>query len=224
MITVTDPVDKWLLEKWGKFSASEIGKLMQPAEKNNPGMFSRGGWSYIWKKATEEETIMTERPELENLKPLLWGKMYEQPAFERYVSATRNTSMRYLGTSEPIFLMYNEDSGGSPDGIMGHDTTIDFGLELKCPKSSEIHRKHRRLKDQYALRDFNEIYYAQIQFLLMITKASAWDFVSYDERFKDKKKKLKIITCYPDRSYQISLDVRVTQAIKEKWILVNQEA
>src|SRR5690348_18418344 len=115
---ISDSVDKWFQERWSRFTASENYKLMSNNSKGE--VFGDPAWGYIKQKALEMITRMWERPELEENKALLHGKMYEYPAYERYVLTTKNENMVYCGTENPIFLEYtplSRDSGGSPDAI-----------------------------------------------------------------------------------------------------------
>lgn len=220
MIDQMDVKDRWFLERHGKFTASEIGKLL--SKGSGAEMFGKGAITYIRQKAIEKMTVLWERPELESVKSLLHGKAHEQPAYEYYRKVTRNFSMRYFGSDAPLFLQYDEDSGGSPDGMMGEGERIYCGLELKCPKNSHIHYDYYQLKDQWDLREYNVDYYAQIQFLLMITKADEFHFVSFDDRFIDLKRKIKLIVVLPDKKFQDNLHIRLQMAKKMRNSLVEQ--
>lgn len=213
MFDVTDSVDKWHLSRWGRFTASQIGKLLTPGSGE---MFGVGAWTYIRQKAMEKRTRMWERPELEFVKSLFHGKAYEEPAYEAYCRVTRNYSMQYCGTLNPIFLEYGPDAGGSPDGLMGEGDKIYCGLELKCPKDPAVHDLYLDMKDQFDLKARNKEYYAQMQFLMMITKSPEWHFASFDERFLNKREQLKIIEIKPDAKTQDNLEIRLLQAIKER--------
>jgi len=206
--------DEWFAERWGKWTASEIHKLLSKGVGDS--MFGAGAKTYIKKKAIERQTVFWENPKLEFAKPLLWGKRYEQPAFDHYVKMTGLSSMRYMGTETPLFLTYNEDSGGSPDGIMGDGESIHIGLELKCPQNSEVHWDYLGLRNQFDLMQVSIEYYAQVQMLMMITKAPTWHWVSFDERYKDVSKRMRIIEIYPDKPFQSNLDIRIRQASKER--------
>lgn len=213
MINNQDPKGKWFSERHGKFTASLIYKICQAG---GTSLFSPGGWSYIKEKAVESMTLFYEAPELEFVEPLMHGKMYEEKAFYAYVNETKNYSMRHLGSDNPLFLEYNSYSGGSPDGIMGEGTNIEWLSEVKCPKNSKNHFKYLQFKDQWDLKEARNEYYCQIQFLLMITKASGAHFIRYDERFINKSLRLKIIDVLPDQKFFDSLNVRLPMAEKEK--------
>lgn len=213
MITVTDPKGKWFLERYGKFTASMIHKLVPNGATN---MFSAGGWTYIQDRAIETMTFLYEAPELEFVESLIHGKAYEENAFFEYLRVSKNHSMRHFGGENPLFLEYNEYSGGSPDGLMGQGVDINWLLEIKCPKSSKNHFKYMNFKTQWDLKEVRPEYYAQIQFLLMITKAQGAHFSSYDERFRDETKRLKILDILPDKKFADALDVKLQMAQKEK--------
>lgn len=206
--------DSWFVDRWGKFTASEIHKLLSKGTGDK--MFGAGAMTYIKKKAIEKETTFWENPKLEHVKSLLWGKRYEEPAFNHYLKMTKNVDMRYMGTETPLFLTYNDDSGGSPDGLLGDGEIIHLGLELKCPQDSGVHWDYLGLKDQLDLKQYSIEYYSQVQFLLMITKAELFHWVSFDERYIDVKKRMKLIEVKPDKPFQANLDIRIKQATKER--------
>lgn len=207
--------DKWLSERAGNFTASNIGKLMVSGGK--PGvLFGVGALKYIRQVAVEKITFLWERPELDFVPALFHGKAYEEPAFEYYKKVSRNYSMRYFGSADPLYLPYNQDSGGSPDGIMGKGEMIELVLELKCPKNPNVHFDYLQMTSQWDLKEYSLDYYSQNQFNLMITKAKALHFVSYDERFKKESHKMKIIEVFPDHKFQNDLEMRLQRAIKER--------
>ena len=211
-------LDQWFLSRWSKFTASENYKLLVG---NSTNMFDRGAMSYIKTKALEMCTQMWERPELEENKNLLHGKMYEYPAYKAYIETTRNFSMRYLGTDTPLFLedekLVNE-SGGSPDVIsITESNTIDAIAEIKCPKNPMYHFERLKWKDQWDIKENYIQCYTQMQNLLLISGASIAQFISYDERMTNKSKKIIVIDVYPDKKFQDNLHLRIRMAIKEKY-------
>jgi hypothetical protein len=219
-----DKVDQWLLERWGKFTASECYKLLVGGRKGE--MFGEGAMTYIEQKALEMTTSMWERPELEETKSILHGRAYEYPAYEAYIRETRNYSMTYMGSETPIFLPYDtlkDEAGGTPDcANISESGTIDFGAEFKCPKNPAYHFRRLKWKDQWDIKDNYTLCYTQIQMLLMITNAQERHFVSYDDRQKNKQFKAKIIPVKPDKKFQDNLDIRLRQAIKEKYKIISE--
>lgn len=222
MFESTDKIDQWFTERWGRFTASECYKLMAPGAKTT---FATGGDTYIETKALEMCTHMVERPEMEEVKSLLWGKMYELPAYQAYVQATKNHSMTYMGSESPIFLVYEplkEEVGGTPDvGNITNDGKMDYLCEIKCPKNPAFHFRRLSWKSQWDLKENYPLVYAQIQMLLMITDAFGCDFVSFDDRQILKSKKIKIIEVKPDLTFINNLDLRLRKAIQEKYKLIS---
>lgn len=213
----TDALDAWFLARRGKFTASEDYKLLGDMKKDTWG-------SHIEAKAIEMSTEMWEKPELEEAKSLLWGKVYEYPAYEAYVSATKNYSMTYMGSEHPIFLDYElltGESGGTPDvGNINDSFKMDYGAELKCPKNPAYHFRRLSWKSQWDIKENYILAYTQIQKLIMVTGAFGWDFSSYDDRQISKSRKSKIIEVKPDKKFQDNLHVRMELAIRAKYKLL----
>jgi hypothetical protein len=221
---ISDSVDKWFIDRWSKFTASENFKLLTNNVKGE--VFGEGAWTYIKQKALEMVTVMWERPELEEVKSLLHGKIYEYPAFERYINTTGHKEMMYLGSENPLFYPYKampRDSGGSPDAVnVSKAGIIDFGAEIKCPKNPMVHFERLKWKDQWDVLSGCKQAYVQIQNLMLITGAQIWDFVSFDERMKERKLQIKIITVHPDKKLQDNLHFRLIKAVEERKKLLQE--
>lgn len=209
--------DKWHEQRWAKFTASSNYRLLGSGK---PGeLFGQTAWSYIQEKAIQECTHKWERPQLEFVESLLHGSMYEYPAFKEYVIRT-GYDMIYLGTEHPLFLDDEQlmgHSGGSPDTIaMNNNHEITRMAEIKCPKNPMNHFQRLKWKDQWDIKEKYIEAYCQIQNLLKISNSPYCDFVSFDERMKSDKLKMKIITVYPDKKFQDNLHFRLVKAIEEK--------
>lgn len=222
-----DRIDSWHLKRRGKFTASEDYKLLVPGKKGE--MFGDGAMTYIEDKAIEMTTRMWERPELEEAKSILHGKAHEYPAYQEYVRVTRNTDMVYFGEANPVFYPYEplaEEAGGSPDSgiinIVDGYGKIEMGAEIKCPKNPKNHFQRLRWRDQWDIKSNYILCYTQIQKLMMCTGALEWHFVSYDDRQLFRPKKIKIIEVKPDKKFQDNLEIRLRQAIKEKYRLISE--
>ncbi len=219
-----DKVDEWHLSRWSKFTSSENYKLITGTKPNQ--IWSPGAWTYIEEKALQAVTKMHERPELEEVKSLLWGKVYEQPAYESYIKETRNHSMTYMGSENPIFLEYEplrDESGGTPDAVnILKDGKVDHGAEIKCPKNPIEHFRRLMWKDQWDIKENYPLVYTQMQHLMMITKAPIWDFVSFDDRQIMKSKRVKVIEVFPDQKFQDNLHVKLQMAVKKKYEVLSE--
>lgn len=216
-------IDEWFIARWTKFTASENYKLLQNGSAG--AIFGSGALAYIKQKALEMSTQIWERPELEEHKSLLHGKMYEYPAYKAYIEHTKNYSMKFLGTDMPLFLEYDKlpnESGGSPDIISLGTSRIEAGAEIKCPKNPIYHFDRLKWKDQWDIKEQYMSCYCQMQNLLMITEADLWQFISYDERQKNPSKKIKVIDVLPDKKFQDNLDLRLRMAVKEKYKMFDE--
>jgi hypothetical protein len=211
-------LDQWHLLRWTKFTSSEKYKLLLGGSKG--ATFGEGAWTYIKTKALEMATILQERPEMDEVKSLLWGKVHELPAFEWYVKETKNYDMVYLGGETPLFItddLMPKESGGSPDGLLLGTSKVNAGWEVKCPKNSMYHFDRLLWKDQWDLKENYISCYTQIQDLLRITEADVWHFMSFDDRQSNPKKKGKVIEVFPDKKFQDNLVIRTKMAVEEKY-------
>jgi|ERR1035437_500343 hypothetical protein len=209
-------VDAWFQKRRAKFTASTNYKLGD----------GKMHTTYVEEKVIELTTQIWERPELEEVKSLLHGKLYEYPAYERYIHETKNYSMTYFGTENPVFIEWDkskEESGGTPDiANLTKDNKIDYGTELKCPKSPAYHFRRLNWTSQWDIKEQYLSCYCQIQNLIMITGAFGFDFVSYDERQLAKSKQIKIIEVKPDQKFINNLEIKIELAVKEKYKLLSK--
>ncbi len=216
-------LDQWHMARWAKLTASENYKLL-PNGKDS--IFSPGGMTYIKEKVIQMTTHYWDRPELDECKSLLHGKMYEYPAHKETVRVTGYNNLIYLGEDNPLFLEYEQlanDSGGSPDSLLlNSDATVDIGAEYKCPKNPSLHFDRLKWKSQWDLKESYISCYTQIQNLMLITKARMWLFTSFDDRQIRQEKKAKIIEVFPDKKFQDNLDLRLRMAVKEKYRIYDE--
>lgn len=218
-----DKLDEWHMRRWSRYTASENYKLLVPGANQ---MFGAGAWTYIEQKALEMTTTMQERPELDEAKSILHGRANEYPAFVEYIKTSNQYGLTYLGDDDPMFYPYKplaEESGGTPDCVnITSSGLVDFGAEIKCPKNPINHYRRLKWKTQWDVKIEYIQCYTQCQFLMMCTGAMQWDFVSFDDRQIVRAKKIKIIPIYPDKNFQNNLEVRIRQAIKEKYLNISE--
>lgn len=216
--TDTAASDKWLLERRGKFTASEIYKLMVGSKSG--AAFGAGATTYI------EETACNAYTKFSESKPISYdmrvGKMKEPMAYAYFEKLVGFDGLRYCGEDSPYFKHYCPDSGGSPDCLAPiNEDNISFGIEFKCPDQLTHMRYLRKVKDQFDLRSESEAYYAQCQFLMMIFKCDLWLWCSFHEMFPPNDRML-MIEIKPDKNYQTSLDIRLKMAVKLKYELIEE--
>ena len=149
--------DEWHEQRKGKFTASEIYKLM--------GIKALGetGKGYAFDKAVEELYGETEETFVSydmqrgiELEPLAFAKFHELKDHE------------FLQVETCGFFNFGEDAGASPDGLVGEDAI----LEIKCPKPSTFFKlvATNEIKDQY-------LYQMQLQ--MMATNRNKAYFFNY---------------------------------------------
>lgn len=164
--------DEWLQLRKGKFTGSEIWKLMvEPRSKSES--FSDTTKTYILEKIAEE--YLTEMPEQFVTTAMQWGNDNESLAKKWY------SKFIGKGITEIPFIHHMKFSlsvGGSPDGFIDSTNSI---IEIKCPYNPVNHIKHILCDAENMKAEFKE-YYWQMQFYIECMKADYCDFISFDPR------------------------------------------
>jgi len=192
---------EWIQERLGRFTASEIHKLIPSGKGGN--VFSETGKTYILEKLVELETGF---PASDIYGPALdWGTEHEPMAREWYTKLTGNV------VQEAYFEPYGTHAGGSPDGLVG-----ELGIiEIKCPFKTVNHFKYRMARKA---DDLPAEYFWQIQMNLLCTGRSWCDFVSFDPRVRTKELGIFILRVSAGKSEQELLKSRIADAV----LLLNQ--
>lgn len=192
---------EWIQERLGRFTASEIHKLIPSGKGGNT--FSETGKTYILEKLVELETGL---PASEIYGPALdWGTEHEPMAREWYTKLTGNV------VQEAYFEPYGIFAGGSPDGLVG-----ELGIiEIKCPFRTVNHFKYRMAR---TADDLPPEYFWQIQMNLLCTGRSWCDFVSFDPRVRTKELGIFILRVSAAKAEQELLKSRIADAV----LLLNQ--
>jgi len=198
----------WLLERIGKFTASEFHKLTTaPTKKELPV----GAITFTGEKVVEMLTEFLDEGFV--TKDMQWGIDHELEAIEEFERRT-NFKVYKTGINQELITL-GKSIGGTPDGLIGKDS----GIEVKCPKSS-THFQYLSITNQEDLKKTSPNYYWQIQGLLYITKRTSWYFITYDPRFKDKEQQLHFIEVKPNAEDQKFLVERLAMAIEYKSYLL----
>lgn len=211
---------QWKADRLGKFTSSEIGKLMVKG-RGKDQYFGDGAITYIESRAAE---IFNQLPitDLDGMKAIEWGNTYEAEAAALFAERIQ-LGTEYYGKANPKFFPYKpveKWAGGSPDGIVPQVRSV---FEIKCPENSTHHIKYWRLKEGKDLKDEKPIYYAQLQFNMMCTGFKNGYFVSYDPRPLEASVRMKILTVPFDESYCKELDERVHKAVEELRTIIFQD-
>ncbi len=192
---------EWLQIRVGKFTGSEIHKLMKSGRTKDK-VFSDTAISYIYDKIAE---IMTNGLSIQykkfDSKATEWGNDQEPNAKKCYSDFTGNQIF------ETEFHQFSEYFGASPDGFIGNEGL----LEVKCPYNTINHVRHLLCRTAKDLWDVSEEYYWQIQAELLATGRKWCDFVSYDPRCTERTC-LKIIRIDRDEEIMNQLKDRIELA------------
>lgn len=212
-------VTAWKRKKWGRYSASQIFHLMVPGK--NGEIFSPGGITYIEKIAQEGYTEYNEEESVESY-AMKMGKLREPQSYEHLRGLLGFDGLEYYGGNNPVFDLYSDDSGVSPDcKAMLPDGTVSFGAEMKNP-TGKVHMFYlRNLKDQWDLKKISEEYYAQIQMAILKYKCDHWLWTSHNEFFPFKDRML-LIEVKAEKQYQQNMDIRIKMATKKKYEIIEE--
>jgi putative phage-type endonuclease len=203
--------DAWLEIRKGKFTASEIHRLMGVRGLGQTGM------TFIMEKVTEELGGTIPEP---FIKAMEHGTITEPFAKEHYAKAFNCTII-----DQPFIIApWCDQAGCSPDGfvvtdmveILGKETPVSSKLiEIKCPYDPTNHIKHLMLKTPEELKDQKPEYYWQIMMGMSVTDLLECDFVSYSDCFEGKLR-MTVLPVYRNEPDIALLKSRIWEAVKIK--------
>lgn len=210
METIFEQMAEWQKQRLGKFTSSEIWKLMQKGRAKD-SYFGETAQTYIKGRLAE---ILTQEPvnNLDGLASIEWGNSNEIDAVMDFEKRTGLT-VEYYGKGNPQFFPFSEHpeyAGGSPDGFVGADGVI----EVKCPYNSTHHITHMMIGSPYDLLKEKPDYYGQLQFNMLCAARTKGYFVSYDPRMLKYELRLHVIELPLNESYCEELIERLEEAIK----------
>jgi putative phage-type endonuclease len=147
----------WRAQRSGKFTASEIYKLM--------GVRGLGetGKSYAFDKAVE--TVFGEVEENFESYDMARGTELEPLAFEKFKELK---SLQFIDVENCGFFDFGDNAGASPDGLVGEDSI----LEIKCPKANTFFKL-------VATNEIKDLYLYQMQMQMMATGRKKAYFFNY---------------------------------------------
>lgn len=201
---------EWQTERMGRFTASEIWKLMGKGRSKDE-YFSETAKTYIKSKLAE---IITQEPAtmLEGLASIEHGNAYELEAVLMFEKQT-GLKTEYFGKANPKFIHYEtlpDFAGGSPDFFVMEDAVG----EVKCPYNTTHHITHLLIETPEDLKAEKPDYYGQCQFNMMCSKREKAFFVSYDPRVLQANLQLHILKVPFDKEYCDNLEERLQEAVK----------
>ena len=195
--------DAWRAERVGKFTSSEIHRLLQPGKRKDE-YFGAGAMTYIYEKVGE---IITGEAAEASSKAIEWGYANEYDAILEYENR-KKAKVEYFGAGNPKYIPYNEVAGGSPDGIVNGRIL----LEVKCPFNSGNHIKFLMMTKQDQLKASNFDYYCQAQMNMLCTNTAIAHFVSYDPRAIEHRLRLAVLSVERDQDIISEIVKRIDAA------------
>lgn len=149
--------EEWRKQRHGKFSASEIHKLM--------GVRGLGetGKSYAIEKAIEE--LYGEVDEIFVSYDMERGIELEPLAFNKFSDLM---DLEFIKVENCGFFTLLNDAGASPDGLVGSNAV----LEIKCPKASTFFKL-------VATNEVDQKYFYQMQMQMICTGREKAYFFNY---------------------------------------------
>jgi putative phage-type endonuclease len=152
--------DEWFEMRKGRFTASEINKLL--------GVKGLGltGESYAFEKAVEsvyglsddENFVTFDMQRGIDQEPLAFAKFKELKALD------------FIDVQECVFFPFGEHAGASPDGLVGTDAI----LEIKCPKRNKFFKLVANGESE-----IDKNYIAQMQHQMLCTNSNKAHFFNY---------------------------------------------
>jgi hypothetical protein len=193
-------LDAWTKARLGKFTASEIHKLMKSGRSS---YFGQGALTYI--KSKVAEIITGERTPDASSNAIEYGRSMEPEAFEVFKGLRPDLDPQHFGIAVPQFFPFGDFAGGSPDGV-----TNDNGIiEIKCPYNSTNHIEHLLLNSSKDLLEVCPEYYYQIQSNLLFSDSSHCYFISYDPRVIDFDFRIKVLKVEKEPDCLIEIAERI---------------
>jgi hypothetical protein len=222
--------DEWDRIRIGRFTASEIYRLMEPSKremtetelkarpKSGKGSsakliydyskLSDAALTYVNEKVAE---VLTGQPKSQGYAfPLVWGNDHEEEAAEHFSNRTG------LKIEKVGFFKYSDHAGGSPDRMVGDDAI----LEIKCPYEPVNQIQYLLLTDHYDVRRNYFNYWCQCQANMLFTDTKLCHFCTYDPRMIQDKHKLTHIELPVDAEFQDLIIEQIKKATKEKLSLI----
>lgn len=149
--------DEWHAKRNGKFTASEIYKLMGVKGLGDTGK------SYAIDKAIEE--LFGDVEDRFISYDMQVGIEIEPLAFIKF---SEIMGLNFINVENCGFFNFCENSGASPDGLTSDGAIV----EIKCPKASTFFKL-------VANNEINPNYYYQMQMQMMATKRNKGYFFNY---------------------------------------------
>ena len=187
--------DLWLKQRLGKFTASEVHRLM--TSEDSPTL-SKGAQTYVREKVVETLTGIPKA--CFTSEAIVWGNQIESKAIA-YFEAKTDKKFSYTGDDQKFIAL--DFFGATPDGINQME-----GIEVKCPNSTTHLHYLENIKNQDDLKRVKPEYYWQIMLCMLVTGLEKFYFISFDPRFKDEHLKMLAVLVVRD---ELAIDRMLTK-------------
>ena len=189
--------NEWLAQRYGKFTASEIYKLLGARGLGETGK------TYAIDKAIEQ--LYGQMNENFVSYDMQRGIEQEPLAFEKFKSIV---SLDFLEVEKCGFFEDSEHSGSSPDGLVSDDGI----LEIKCPNSTNFFKV-------VATGEIDPKYFAQMQHQMYCTNRSKAYFFNY--LIHEGKEYYHLIIVNRDEDFIANMIDRIEEAVVIKNEYIN---
>lgn len=211
--------NNWKKERAGKFTASEIHRLMVSGRTKGQ-LFGAGAMTYI--REVTAECLTGEPIETKETEAMAWGKKWEPSAILAFEEKFGFKTTSYGGENPKFFEhpLY-KFAGGSPDA-----EGENFCTEAKCPFNPANHVDFLQAsllidQDQWLKKEHFD-YWCQLQFNMIIRKKEKGYLISYDPRMIKDENKLATISVDACPEFKADVESRLNEAKKIIAAIINQ--
>jgi|APGre2960657404_1045060.scaffolds.fasta_scaffold49723_3 hypothetical protein len=212
--------EEWLQYRYGKFTSSDIEKLMTDPTKKEQEMgeqLSKGAKTYVLHRIATQLAL----PEPDYYSAAMQHGNETEPqaaiAFAK-IMGYELTDSDFIHNGISAWVIFSDDNEvycGTPDIILP-----DAIAEIKCP-APHTHLKYMMLKTQSDIADQMPDYYAQMQLNMVLSQRDMCYFVSFDDRFYNEAHQIKIIEVNKDDRYILTMLHKINIANQFKNNLIN---
>jgi len=194
--------EAWLQKRSGMITCSKFGDLIGEG-KAKDALFTQTGYAYL-------QLLVAERLgswySFSN-SATQWGTNNEPIAIDEYRKLTGNE----VNSTPFNFFKYNAWVGGTPDGLVGTDGTV----EVKCPFNPSVHI------GTLLTKTVPKEYEWQVYGHMLVTDRKWCDFISFDPRIEGKQK-IAIVKVDRDEAKIAFLKSRLDLAVEVMWDMMAQ--
>jgi putative phage-type endonuclease len=215
-VNVVQKSQDWLTLRRGKFTASEIYKLIGTGQKPSKFGDKLDDWTdtaatYIKQKVAE---CFSDQSQELKTRATDWGIEHE-PEARAYYEGVFGEEVEDIG-----FILWPKDPtcGCSPDGIVKGKNR---GIEIKTPFELEPHLESFLIRSNDEFKAMKPQYYWQVMASMMFSGLPCWDFVSYHPFFYPNRR-ISSIEIIADPVAFAILEDRLTAAVFVRNELIKQ--